>query len=463
MNKKTLFSCFTALTLALLIFSCQSKKNITEEPVVESTTEQIEEELPDSLSKDDLDAVLITEGLGKLEGVTIRRIDPQNSFFKSMYELQIEQPVDHLDASKGSFNQKVYLSHMDFNQPMVMYLNGYTAGSNSYTTEAAEILGANQIHVEHRFFSDSRPKDGIPWEYLTIKQAAHDHHRVTEVLKTLYKKPWLSTGISKGGMVTIFHKRYFPDDVQVAMPYVAPINFERHDPRIYEHLKTVGTKECRDKVTVFQRSLLAYYDESLELFKQYSKKAGYKYPHGYEASFELSVFEFSFAFWQWSGDCNRIPAPESTVEDKMKFLFYSIDAPSFFNESTLTGILPFFYQGYREIGMYGYEVEEFKNLTRVYKEEVDNYYTFIPEEITVEYTAEPIKEIVSWLDENGNNMIYIYGEYDPWGATAYQPTEKTNSLYLELPAGNHSTRLQNFPRNQRAAAMDSLKTWMKPR
>jgi len=248
--------------------------------------------------------------------------------------------------------------------------------------------------------------------------------------------------------------------VAVAMPYVAPVNLAKHDKRIYEHLNTVGTDECRQKVLDFQKALLIDRERSMELFKRNSDKAGYKYPHGYEASFELSVFEFSFAFWQWSGDCSIIPDENSTTEEKMQFLFYQIDAPSFFNEETLTGILPFFYQGYYEIGMYGYEVDQFKGLTKVYTEEVDNYNTFIPEEITVEYTPEPLKDIVSWLDENGNNMIYIYGEYDPWGATAYHPTEDTNSLFLELGAGNHSTRLKNFPRNTQSQAMDSLQMWV---
>jgi hypothetical protein len=247
------------------------------------------------------------------------------------------------------------------------------------------------------------------------------------------------------------------------MPYVAPLNTERHDPRVYEHLNNVGTEECRNAVTEYQRELLIYRDEALDIFEKYSDKAGYVYPHGLEASFELSILEFSFAFWQWSGDCSTIPSQESSVEDKMKYLFYTIDAPSFFNESTLTDILPFFYQGYYEIGMYGYEVDKFKGLTQIYTEEVDNYRTFIPKDMDVIYNPEPVRDVINWLDENGNNMIFIYGELDPWGATAYEPTENTNSLFLNLDNGNHGTRLKNFPKDTRAAAMDSLQIWISRR
>ncbi|MFK7756418.1 MAG: S28 family serine protease [Flavobacteriales bacterium] len=443
---------FVFLLIITLAVACKSKQEaVTDVPPP-----------PPNADKEQVDAEMkvLFQRLNSTTGISAKQINNQNSTFKFMLELQIEQPVDHFNPKSEKFNQKVYLSHRDFNSPMVLYLNGYTAGNNTYVTEATGILEANQLHVEHRFFSDSKPEGDIPWEFLTIEQAANDHHRVVELLKEIYPRPWVSTGISKGGMVTIFHKKFFPEDVAVAMPYVAPMNIERHDSRIYEHLNTVGTDECRAQIIEFQNSLLEDYDASLKLFKDFSNKASYIYPLSHEASFELSVLEYSFAFWQWSGDCSTIPGPETSLKDKMSYLFYQIDAPSFFNSATMTGILPYFYQGYREIGMYGYEVEPFKENLRVYTEEVDNQKTFIPEDIEVTYNAQPVKDILSWLDENGNNMIYIYGALDPWGATAYEPTDATNSLYLNLGGGTHMTRLKNFPKDVRAAAMDSLKVWV---
>ncbi len=446
---KTNISIF--LLTVILALACKSKQEVAQVPTPPPNADS---ELVEAEKN------VLFQRLNALDGVSAKLINNQNSTFKYMIELQIEQPVDHFNAKSKRFNQKVYLSHKDFNSPMVLYLNGYTAGNNTYVTEASNLLEANQLHVEHRFFSNSKPEGEIPWEYLTIEQAANDHHRVVELLKEIYPRPWVSTGISKGGMVTIFHKKFFPEDVAVAMPYVAPMNIERHDPRIYEHLNTVGTEECREKIIEFQNSLLEDYDTSLKFFKDLSNKAGYLYPLGHEASFELSVLEYSFAFWQWSGDCSTIPSPDATIKDKMRYLFFQIDAPSFFNSATMTNILPYFYQGYREIGMYGYEVEPFKDNLRVYKEEVDNQQTFIPKDIEVTYDAQPVKDVLEWLDENGNNMIYVYGALDPWGATAYEPTDATNSVYLNLEGGTHMTRLKDFPLIERTAAIDSLKVWV---
>jgi len=461
--KRSLHYLIIIFSISFILFACRSKKPVETTSINQEQTPppppNADSEITNVVSQEDSLFSVLLSRLNSLEGVTAKKIKPQNGFYRQMAELQVDQPIDHFNTSSETFTQKVYLSHLSFEKPMVMYLNGYTAGNNAYVTEPAEILEANQIHVEHRFFSDSRP-DSIPWNLLTIEQSAYDHHRIVELLKPIYDKPWVSTGISKGGMVTMFHKKFFPSDVAVAMPYVAPLNLERHDQRIYDHLNSVGTAECRDKITEYQRSLLINRDSAMTLFKKYSSKAGYTFPLGYEASFELSVFEFSFAFWQWSGDCNAIPEPETDITTKMKHLFYTVDAPSFFNEKTLTGTLPFFYQGYYEIGMYGYEVDKFSDLTKVYKNEVDNYYTFIPSELDVTYDPEPLNEVKNWLDKNCENMIFVYGELDPWGATAYEPKSNSNSLFLMLDQGNHSTRLKNFPRNTRAQAMDSLKKWV---
>ena len=155
---------FLALFI-VVIFSCKSKQATVKET---SPPPPPNSDISEKVETTDAVVNALLLGLTNLEGVTAERIETQNESYDYMFELQIEQPVDHFDVSKGTFKQKVYLSHLDFNKPMVMYLNGYTAGSNSYVTEAAQILESNQIHVEHRFFSNSRPET-IPWDLLTIE------------------------------------------------------------------------------------------------------------------------------------------------------------------------------------------------------------------------------------------------------------------------------------------------------
>lgn len=161
--------------------------------------------------------------------------------FEEYYQFWFEQPVDHNDPSKGTFKQKVLLGHKKQDAPVVAELEGY----NIWTEQAGELttlFNANQLTIEHRFFDKSVPAGEIPWEYLTIRQAAADHHEIIQAIRAnLYPdSKWISTGISKGGQTTIFHRYFYPEDVDVSVPYVAPLNLEYIDPRLESFLEKLG-------------------------------------------------------------------------------------------------------------------------------------------------------------------------------------------------------------------------------
>ncbi len=101
--------------------------------------------------------------------------------------------------------------------------------------ELSPILNANQICVEHRYFNESTPQP-VDWEHLTIYNAASDHHRIVEILKEIYKGKWVNTGISKGGQTVMYHRYFYPDDVDASVGYVCPLNFSIEDKRVYSFL-----------------------------------------------------------------------------------------------------------------------------------------------------------------------------------------------------------------------------------
>ena len=160
------------------------------------------------------------------------------------------------------------------------------------------MLSANQIAVEHRFFGESLP-DSMDYKYLNLKQATADLHHINQLFKKIYAGKWVSSGISKGGVTTIFYRYFYPDDVDVSVPYVAPLNKAREDKRIYTFLDTVGTDECREKIKSFQTRLLENRDEVLSFLKFYSMGADLEFNYlTFEQAFEYAVMEYSFSFWQ---------------------------------------------------------------------------------------------------------------------------------------------------------------------
>ncbi|MEM6804039.1 MAG: S28 family serine protease [Bacteroidota bacterium] len=161
--------------------------------------------------------------LFELPDVIFRQIETPLGF-EAAYELKVKQPLDHQAPEKGHFYQKVYLSHKGYDRPNVIITEGYNRNINRIY-ELSYLLDANQIDVEHRFYGESLP-DKMEYQYLNLEQATADLHKVREILGQMYKEKWISTGISKGGQTTIFYRYFYPNDVAVSVPYVAPLNLE---------------------------------------------------------------------------------------------------------------------------------------------------------------------------------------------------------------------------------------------
>lgn len=396
-----------------------------------------------------------TERLNRLEGIEVEAIESFDSLYQT-FKISIKQPIDHNNPEAGTFSQKVYLSHFDFNQPIVLVTEGYHARRN-YLSEPAQFLNANQLIVEHRFFGESAP-DSLDWTKLTTFQAASDHHRIVELFKKIYPGKWLSTGISKGGQTTNYFRYYFPDDVTVSMPYVAPMNIEKEDPRINLFLRTVGTPECRAKLLDFQRKLLAKEAEILPLLKRFKEQNNIDFQQSDGLVFEFAVLEVPFTFWQWAPfSCESL----DEVEDSAETLFHKlVDAGilSMYSVKSQAYYLPFLVQAYQEIGYYDFDVDSLKSQLNYVTDPSNG--VFLPDSLHLPYLTHQMEKVHHWLANNGNNFLYIYGELDPWTSTSPNPDSRTNALKMVLSGGYHATRLKDFTEEEQKKAVDLIKKWL---
>lgn len=386
---------------------------------------------------------------------SIKPID-NDPLFKSTYAVWFKMPVDHNNPDGPTFPLKAYYSHKDFDSPMVVVIDGYTMYT-SRANELSQILDANQLTIEHRFFDQSRPKDSIPWEFLNVRQAAADQHQIIEAFKPFYKGKWASTGISKSGQATIYHRRFYPADVDVSVPYVAPLNFSSEDPRVYDFLNKVGTDECRARILDYQLRLFENKEIIFPMFEELAKDNNWEFKMGLNRSYDLSVLEYSFAFWQWGTPCDSIP--EENASANALFRHWSMVYPfTFFEENSIENTRPFFFQAMTEIGMYGYDIKPFK---KYLKDTVNITFDFtMPAGHHEKYNPETMKDVDAWLKENGNNMLYIYGQNDAWSSTAVVPGDKTNAVIMFNPGGSHASRIRNFPAPMQDSIYTVLEKWM---
>ncbi len=408
----------------------------------------------------------------------ISDIEKKNvDFFDEYYEFWFEQPVDHAHPEGRTFKQKVLLGHRNFDAPVIVELEGYNIWSEN-AGELATLFKGNQLTIEHRFFDRSVPQGNVPWEHLTIKQAADDQHAIIQSLKeNVYPAvKWVSTGISKGGQTTVFHRYFYPEDVDVSVPYVAPLNLEYVDPRLDKFLEKLGTvknnlmsvfggggvqEDCHYRVRDFQNLCFEHKNELFPLFKEYVEQKGYTYrlAGGVERAYDLVVLEYPFSFWQWGNSCEEIPDEEYGDWEEIADYLVRISSPDFFDDKYLERMRPFFYAALTETGMYDYKVKPIK---KYLKEEKNIDFSFsLPADIPVKpFNAAQMQAIQKWLQTDAEKILFVYGGSDPWYGTGVDL--KKNSKCRKYVRGDmsHTCRIKDFDPVSKEDLIDTLKEWL---
>ncbi|MGV8946170.1 MAG: S28 family serine protease [Lutibacter sp.] len=375
--------------------------------------------------------------------------------FTQAFQIVFDEPLDHKNPAAGTFKHYIYLSHIDTKKPTVFITEGYNA--NPATYELSKILKGNQVQVEYRFYGKSRP-DAIQWQYLKNDQAIEDYHKLVTKLKRLYTGKWISTGISKGGETALIYKSKYPWDVDVAVPYVAPLINTQEDPRTEQHIKTIGNNDCRIKISKFQRLVLENRDSVLIEISKFAAGKNMSFTElSFEEALEYAVLEFPFSFWQWGGNCDEIPTEKATA--KMMFDYINkIVGISFYSDQTYVDLLPSFYQHLTELGYYGFDTTPVKDLIKVVHHPTNK--RFAPKNVDLTYNPNYIKEVRDFVENKGNKILYIYGEMDTWGACAPSPKPHVDALKMVLKGGSHKTRIKDFSMEDQQRIYDKLQNWL---
>lgn len=404
----------------------------------------------------------LEERIKSLPGIiSVNRME-SNPFFSEALIIMVKQPLDYQHPELGTFPQRVILSNLGFEQPVVFITEGYGGdyGANAkYLNELCPLLQANQLFVEHRFFGKSVP-DSIDWKYLTVENAAADQHHIVELFKHIYDKKWISTGISKGGETVLYHRALYPLDVDISVPYVAPLNFsveeKRHD---YFIRHTTGKASERKKVAHCQIELLKRKDRLMPFFEQLCKEKNYKFRISDREIYDYCVLEFAFSFWQWGRPVTDIPPSGSTDQEFFNYMV-KICPPDYFDEESGKPTFPFFVQALRQLGYYGYNPKPFKGLMELTDTKGYILKLFMP--LSTEFTYDPSMSLLvkNYLKDDASKILLIYGGNDPWTASAAEIQGNKKILKVVQPGGSHRTRIGTMSETQRELVMDTLNKWL---
>ena len=395
---------------------------------------------------------------------TISEIRPlDKGEFAEKYVTYFNQPLDHQHPEKGSFRQRVVVSHIGFNRPTVIVTEGYGASyalNPRYREELSKMFNTNMVFVEYRYFLESTPNPR-DWQYLTAENSADDLHAVRQALKDIYPNKWIATGISKGGQTAMLYRTFYPNDVDITVPYVGPLCYGVEDGRHEPFLRQVGTEDERRKIEDFQLEVLKRKSTLLPRFEKHCQEKKYEFNASTEEIYDYSVLEYSFAFWQWGTPVSTIPANNASDDEIYKH-FMAISEPSYFAKGG--GNESFFVQAARELGYYGYDIRPFKKYLSITSSKGYLKKLMLPDDAKdIKFDKTLSKKITKFLKKNDPKMIFVYGEIDPWSAaaTTWLNTDKKENVHIFVePRGSHLARINTLPEEMKQKAISILKKWL---
>ncbi|MEV0590319.1 S28 family serine protease [Nonomuraea cavernae] len=434
-----------ALTLALLTTGAVAQPASAAAPLAASATTAE-------------DALLAK--LNAIPGLTVVS-ETQPSGFR-FFVLTLTQPVDHRHPGKGTYQQRFTLLHRSDDAPVVLYTNGYGLPVNpsASQTEPTRLLGANQVSVEHRFFRSSRP-DPADWSKLDIWQEASDEHRIVSALKTVYSGKWIQTGASKGGMTSVYHRRFYPGDVDGVVAYVAPNDRVNPADRAYdEFFANVSDAACRTALDNVQKEALKRRDRLVPRFEAEAAQNGYTFTQSLgtaDRSFEMTVLDSVWAFWQYSSesDCADVP-PATATDDEIYDWIDTVAGFSFYTDQGIDYYVPYYRQAAAQLGWPELTFKHLRGLTRYPGLYQPN--SVIPAALRTFHNPLPMLDVDHWVSKQSSRMMFVYGQNDPWSAERFTPSRNDSYLYV-APGANHGANISRLPEAERQAATDTLLRW----
>ncbi|MBQ3965697.1 MAG: hypothetical protein II684_02550 [Treponema sp.] len=446
--------------------------------------------------------------------VSVEKITKKTDYKGSIYTVYFNSLLDPSDASKGKFKQKAYIGFTGYEKPVCLTTAGYMLSEQIVTrktpeNECAFILNGNLIAVEHRYFGESVRTDkkrsdgnydGSYWEYLSTKNAADDLHAIITSLKRLLKGKWLAQGSSKGGLTSNLLCYYHPEDLDLTIPYVAPLCNGKYDSRLFDFIyDTAGNEDDRykDKAAELRKLLndiqiwmLERRDQEYEngltykekLFNDFFSIAGNTYYNRdyltADILYDISVSDFPMGIWQYGvqdtfdmlekyyalADDNS-NLGEGTKSKKETF-FECLDSAAQTSNSPASDFSPYYFQSFTELGNYKPGLNrlrksvvkaqaEGKNVKLVIEESrqdsvyEDCYLSDAERALAANYSNDLYEKMSDWIKTTDEKIIMIYGNSDPWYAVRINDVARDNVHIFVHPSNNHLSAITLFPEAQR--------------
>jgi len=383
---------------------------------------------------------------------------------KPFFVLWFRQPVDQHQPDGDQFEQRITVWHKGFDRPTVLHTTGYAGMAGAFTAEPTRLVDGNQLDVEERYFGKSGParKD---WTKLDIWQAATDHHRIVQAFQALYDGRWVSTGVSKGGMTSVYHRRFYPGDVDATVAYVAPQDVVNEQDSYVDFLQHAGTDaHCNEALRTVQRNALYRRVTLLPMLVRQGLKYGQTFGSA-DRAFEAAVLDLSFKFWQYrtQASCLLVPGRGATDQQLFTFIDQVVDWSSY-SDSGIAPYLAYYYQATAQLNWPDVATGTTWLKGLLHYREAGAAPAAVPDSVEPKHDNAAMEDIDHWVKTAAARMLFVYGENDPWSAEKFEPGPgMRDSHWYVVPAGNHDAAIAGLPTAARTEATKTLQGWVSGR
>jgi hypothetical protein len=373
------------------------------------------------------------------------------------FSITIEQPVDHRAAQGAKLQQHLYLTHRGCDRPTVIADWGY---SNEYffDDELSVLYGANALWIEHRYQGVSVPATADwSWSALTIENGAKDMHRVIESFHRHYGGRFVTTGASKGGITATYHRYFFPKDVDGSIPYVAPASRARLDPLYQDYLTSTLPAPCAPRIRDVQVAALT--SRRPMMLQRMTDLYGPTYASVY---LEYVMTSFDWAFWQYRGAsyCNGVPTAAASDAVFWDFVAQTAGlsgpapAPPATMQEMSDGALT-----YEWLTEQGFALQVGAHVAPLLQEPLaretmeDRFRVDFPSVALPAYNGAVTADVRRWVRDEAEDMLLIYGQYDPWSGGSMETPMKATSGRFFVPSATHGAAIMGLASAERTAAL----------
>lgn len=227
---------------------------------------------------------LLQKNIGLIDSIRVYDLHPAAPNHTT-YIVYYNQPLQHAKADSPRFHMRALVTVDNRQDPTTAVNHVFCSGYNlpedyldspdsvfahtlDCVTEIAHRYRANFIQIEHRYFQYSAPdKCWEQLDYCKAEEAAQDFHSLFEALKKVLKGKWVMSGVSKGGITTLLQHTFFPDDMDIFLPYAAPFFDSDRSRDVQTYWRENGwSKEFRDTFKAISQHGLGHIDTIFPIF-----------------------------------------------------------------------------------------------------------------------------------------------------------------------------------------------------